>query len=504
MFSRLVSQRTLRSVWRLLLALLVVGCFGFVLFTYYGASGEFRVSYDFADKATVVSEFTPTGRSLDREQNLENGGAYQRIVAEPVYFTVDLPSAYPTATVELEYQNPSQPTVELGLQTRLESEQPVYDFKTIQNKFVEQSTWDRLEEDGVVLLQADQTYDSVAAFKANPPKKAQVGTWRAGLELPFTFAQYQEGPEVSEWNYPLRGGHEFYTYVKDVPLEFTITYEDANLSAGPDPVQVEVIRLGAVIHEELVADDGTEGVTSSSTGPQQVQVNLPDLEEGVYAVRVQAGEDIFLTGVTTPLDKLVVKHNVHLAGSPEYHNALPQLSTERSTLYTESDVVSATAKHSPGVSTITLNGEPLYIHTVDRLYRWQTPRSRQFTEVIVPTNDVLLQADHYFSASEDSWFDPQFGFRELTSSTDASVLDYIIAKSYTEPGSQRNWVLTSTEFDLTQVAAEDPTQLQFIVSAPGLADASRDIKVRRITVTAQKEPVTLSNVWQRLKAKLGM
>ena len=499
----------IRILWRSILIVIGVGIVGTVVFNYFGVDGEFVAEHDFTDQPSAISELTPRGRSLDREVNAENGGTYQRIVAEPVYFSVDLPSPYPKATVEIEYQNPSQSMVELGLLQNNPADiqaggQPIYNWATIENKFVENSNWERIEEDGLVLLQKEPSYSSISEFIDNPPNALTVGTWRAGLRLPFTFDDYQEQPSSATVYYPLRGAHQLFTYVKDTPLEVDLTFHDANFSQGTDPVTVQVTRLGEVVAEYAIEDDGQELAVGESSGEQAFSFQVFDLEEGVYGVDLLTSDDIIFTSITTAQDKLVVKSSIHLAGSSEYHNAIPDLATEASTLYTESDTISATAKHSAGVSTVLFNQEPLLLRTVDRVYAWQAPRSRQLTEVFVPANDVQLVGDHYFSTSLDSWFDPEFGFRELSPVTDREQLDVIISREYMGPERQRSWYLTQAEFDLTPVASEEPNQFSFALSAPGLEEAPRDIKVRSITVTATKDPITFGNIWDRIQNKLGL
>lgn len=498
------SEKRIVWLWRVGLFFAGLGIVGWILWHYFGVDGAFTLSYQFEERNSYISKFSPIGRALEREQNLVNGEHYQRIISDPVYFSVDLPSAYPTIDVTLEYQNPAQKIVELGLRLSDQDDTTTipYTFAPLENKFVDASNWDRVENDEYVLLQVNPIYTSVEDFLNNPPDQAKVGTYLTDFALPFVDPAYQPSDRTIDITVPLRGRHNLYTYIKKEPLHFTFTYEDINYAAGDDTWTLEVKRLGEVIATQTLTDDGVIGVTSQSNGSHTAQVDLPDLDEGVYEVVLNAGDDIMFTRIQSSQDHLVFNKSIHLAGSSEYHQTIPALVTNPTTLYSDSSILTATAKHYAGIQDLQFYNTTLAIARTDVPFVWENPVPGYFYEVTFPTNDVYVTNDTAFALDRDQWFDPWFGFRNLNQYTDEEQLEYIISKRYTEPTRVRGWVTATTTFDLTQAHRSDPTNIDFMLSAPGLYSANGGLKVRKITITAHKEPITWSNLWQRLSQKL--
>lgn len=491
-----------RTWWRIFLCVLGLAIIGWVANIYFAPDGEFTYTYYFNQKPQLISEFTPTGRALAREQNIENGDYYQRIVVDPVYFSVDLPSPYPEAEVTIEYQNPSQNIVQLGLQLDDDESTWNYAFKALENKFVDQSTWSTVENTEYTLLQRQSVYTSVEDFLSNPPTSSHVGTFLTSLELPFIDTSYEPSANTTEISTPLRGRHELYTYIKNEPLQLSVTYHDINYAAGPDPLKINIFHVGTNVFSQEWSDDGDEGISGISQGERTVTINLPDLAEGVYHIVVETNDDILMTNISSAQHKLVFKGRVHLAGSPEYNNTIANIITKPTEVFSTAPFLTMIAKHQYGLGTIEFYDRPVEINKENTVYTWNNPIPNYFHSFSVPQNDVEFITTGLFAFSQDAWFDPLFGFEALSQYSQLSELDYIITGKYTYPERLRSWTTATASFDLTQVNRSDPTRLDFILSAAGLEKAQQGIKVRSIKVTAHKQPVTWATFWPRLKKRL--
>ena len=489
-------------VWRVILFILGSAVIALVLYRYYGISGEFSYVYQFNQTGTVISEFTPHGRALDRERNSENGEFYQRIVSDPVYFSVQLPSAYPELQIEIDYQNPNQSIVELGVQLSDDTTQWAYDLQPLENKFVDDSTWERVESDDYVLLQREPTYVSVEEFLAQPPKQSRVGTYRTNLNLPLTDDTYQPSDRTIDLTTALRGRHELFTYTNGTDLDFTFDYEDINYLAGQDDWSIDVYYLNELVLQQPVIDSDDPTWLGQSAGRQQQHITLSGPTPGVYKIVLNAADDIVFTHIQSPLDRLVFAKTLHLAGSTEYVNVLQEYSTAPTVVYSDASLVVARAKHQAGVQAIEFYDTELNLDRVDIPFIWRNPIANYHFTATIPQNDVYLETDTAFALDKDQWFDPWFGFHALQSTTDASKLDYVLAAQYTEPTRLRGTTTATATFDLTKVSRVNPTKIDLVVSAPGLDTTAQGLKIKRITVTATKEPITLRNLWTRLRAKL--
>lgn len=488
--------------WRLLLFLIGISVVGWILYQYYAPDGTLVLEYDFVQKPTLISEFFPVGRALDREMNTSNDEHYQRIVSEPVYFSVDLPSAYPEVEVSIEYQNPHQQIVQLGLQLDDDDTTWNFDFKTLENQFIDNSSWNEVSDDTYTLLQKDNDYTSIEDFFNNPPTDKRVGTWLTTFNFPFINKTYQSIENGTSITNPLRGAHDFFTYVKDEDLKINFVFEDINYSIGPDPVTIEVIYLGEVIETISYEDDGDEGITGVSLGEQFAEINIPKLPEGVYEIAVRTSDDIVIKTVKTNQHKFVVKGKMHLAGSKEYLSTISNLDTKPSTIYTDADFVTLIPKHIYGLSDVSFYNEDVTLSKVNAPHNWFNPISNYLSSIVAPNNDVEILSNDFYSTSKDSWFDPMFGFQQLSQYTNLDNLDYVLTGKYNYPERQRSWTTASATFDLIQQQRIDPTHLDFVFSVPGLEDSQQGIKVRKITIVTKKPAVTISNFWQRLKDKV--
>lgn len=495
-------KMSVQSWWRLFIIIVACSVVVWISYRYFGVNGEFTYSYYFNSTPGLISEFQPAGRALAREQNTENGDYYQRVVVDPVYFSVDLPSAYPKADVTIEYQNPSQSIVQLGLELDDDDTTWNYDFQPLENKFIDDSNWPTLENDKYVLLQREPIYSSVDDFLTNPPTDSEVGTFLASLDFPFIDKTYQPSSDGTAISSPLRGRHEIYTYIKDEALEFKFTYQDINYDVGPDPLKINIFHAGTNVFSQEWTDDGEVGITGTANGEKNAEIHLPDLQEGVYRIVLETNDDIIFTHIDSEQHKLVFKGRLHLAGSPEYIKTIPDLNIDPTTVISDADFLTIMAKHQYGLGEIGFYNAPLEIRRENVPYEWRNPIYSYKHTFTVPANDVEIITTGIFSFSEDAWFDPLFGFEPLSQYTSGGNLDYIISGKYTYPERIRGWTTATASFDITRAYREDPTKLDFILSAAGLDQVPQGLKVRAIHITAHKEPITFTSFWPRLKKRL--
>lgn len=488
--------------WRLILLLGSTLIVAHILLMYYAPYKDLVLTYNFSAKPLLISEFTPSGRVLDREQNVTNGEYYQRLVAEPAYFTADIPKRYQQAEVTFEYQNPEQSIIQLGINLQYSADQFTPLFQPLQNKYLEESTWPTIENEKYVLYQKIPNYKSVEDFLAHPPANAKTGTWLEGFDVKQIDEQYQAAHTGIVVDHPIRGTHHLFTYIKNQPLKFTFKYYDINNLPGEDPFWIQLKRNGEIIEETKNPDDGEIGIATKSTGEKTIEFRKNNLQEGVYELDLSVSDDIIITHIETDQDKLVFKDRVHLAGTKDYETFVPNINTEPSTLYTSANYITAIAKHPVGVEPLEMYNGTFDIATVNVPYTWDNPIFEQPHHFTAKHNDIDVYGDRPFSFSEDNWFDPFFGRYALNQYTNVDRLDYMITKKYTPPGKKRSWYTASTTFDLTKINRSEISQLQFIVSAPGLPAASQGIKVRNLTIRASKPSTTLWNILPKLKQKI--
>ena len=121
-------------------------------------------------------------------------------------------------------------------------ESETYTLLPLHNRLIDESDWNRIDEDGLVLLQREKTYGSIKDFFANPPSRDDVAVYRTNLDIPYRQDDYQPTSATQTIDVSLRGHHEFKTYIKDETLFFTFSYMDMNRDEGEDVVQVTIFN----------------------------------------------------------------------------------------------------------------------------------------------------------------------------------------------------------------------------------------------------------------------
>ncbi len=476
-------------LWLRLVCILVgVSSILWIVFQYFGGNGVLTLAYQFDGAGLAISELSPHGRALDLEQNQDNGETYQRVVGEPVYFTANLPGSYDRLTVELEYQNPEQTVVELGVKQTSNALLFDYLMQPLENKLVDDSDWNRLETNQYVLLQRTPHYASVEDFLTHPPIDASIGSYFTVPSLPFSDPDYQpDESRGSEINTTLRGKHEFYSYASaGEEMTFSVEASSLNYIPGDDIVTIALDYDGAEL--------GTSGFTNSGVGSIEVVAPV----SGVYRLVIDCTDDILITKINSSQERFVVGHALHLAGSPEYAQSGIPINTTATIVRSDANWVTLIPKHSYAVGDYSFYDRTISLGRIDTPVTWINPIAERDFEFTAPLNDLYVESDSYFVLPGADAFDPWFGMRPISQYTHVDTLDYVLSGVYTEPTRLRGWTTATAEFDLTSVTQDKPNQLQFMISAPGLSSASQGLKVRSIKITAYQQPLSLNLLWEKL------
>ena len=214
-------------------------------------NGIFSVHHEVTDSSPFIDRWLPDTRVLNGEIMID----------EPAYASVHTPGEFATLEVNLAFENKGQPIVELGI---LKSEDPLqYDLQPLQNLLIDNSSWDRTDENGIVLLQRHKIYKDVDAFLAEPPDRSTIATYNYSLEEPLRLPEYIPSNVLQTVQVSLRGYHEFVTYIKNEPLLVQADFMDMNRDWGEDSVEILVFNeKNELVASEHAADDGITEATS--------------------------------------------------------------------------------------------------------------------------------------------------------------------------------------------------------------------------------------------------
>jgi len=488
------------SVFKAVIVLAAGGMLLWLAVQYFSVFGGLSLSYDFQRESAFVSEWYPKGRALDREQNLKNGDAYQRIVGEPVYINVVVPRSYDRVHATVEYTNPEQPLLEFGVVT---SEDPfAVRLQPFQSTVIDQALaeWDVLkdEETGLTLLQREQRYDSVASFIEQPPTDQHVATYQYALHAKYIDESYTSETTPLVIDPYLRGPHRFATYAENEDLDMTLTFVDMNIDFNQDPVLVEVLHDGALIHEATLDDDGDSEATINIWAPGERLVTVPMVEPGMYEYRVNSTNDMVITHIESFQHHFVVVGSLLTVNSAEYAHAFPLLTPSPTIIFTQATQLSARTSHTGSVQALSIDAEKLNVAEVDTPFWWTAQDSAndtQIRQITIPANDVQLQRRGVSAFNEASLFNPNYFIQPLDDNTSIENLDAILFHDYTPPVLDKNTYTQTTTLELDGVAG-DRKELSFVLSAPGIDREQYEIAVNKISFQFEREPL-----WKRIQQR---
>ncbi len=493
--SRTLYMKKILKIWQItLIALfLVIGLF--ILTKYFALDGTLKTSYDFSHKPTLISEITPSGRASDRQKNLTTKETYQSLSGDPVYFTAEAPRSYDSVEVSIKYNNSAQSIIELGLNKSIDWN---YELKPLENKFIDDSTWERLDQDEIILLQKEKNYNSVEDFLNNLPLDKRIATYNYQLPYNFKLENYQPTEDLSAGalaqeeelviNKKLRGKHEFYTYIKDEDLDFTFTYQDINTWFNRDDFKVEVYSGDSQIHSDFVSDDGIEIASKEVSEVKEKNILLTDLPEGLYKISLPVTDDIIINQIKTKQNKLVVKNNLYL-----------YLQEEVSEIYTEGDEFLFKAEDPEGLQSVTIKDQQLEINEVGDWFTWEDTDGAldDFKTLSIPKNNLYFKTKGYYAFDQSSYFDPDYLVDYLEHDFNIEDYDYLIAANYTSPEKETRYKVATQSFSLDQVPGDRKT-LNFIISLPGLEDINDDVLIKEINLKFTR-PSIIEKIKQKLK-----
>lgn len=454
-----------------------------IFYQFFAVSGKLSLDYNVCDKPTLISLLTPSGRVLDAEKNQKTGDCYQRLTGEPVYFSAHVPRSFNEAEVTLTYKNPEQNIIELGLEKTIAEN---YELQPLENKFIDDSLWDKLTSDNLILLQKNNDYKSVKEFTNNIPINAKIATYHYTPHYNYKIDNYQPSENGLEINNTIRGKHVFYTYLKDEDLDFTFLYQDLNWSFPQENFIVRVYK------------DDTELTTvfepSIDTLEHEKRVQLTGLGEGLYKIVLDISDDIIIKKITTKQHLLVAKDKLFLVDNEAYG-----LQTKPATVYSNSDEFLFKTDHDSGLQDVAIEDDSLAVNKLGDfiLYRPEEYDVGSFKEISVPNNDLLIQGYGYFSFAKETFFDPDYSIDAMRSEMDIEQYDYMIAENYMAPVVKAGWKTATAKFNLDGVIG-DRKNLFFVISAPGLAEAKDDILIKDISITFKRDPITFKYLWNKI------
>ncbi|MCX6792598.1 MAG: hypothetical protein NTY12_01095 [Candidatus Falkowbacteria bacterium] len=456
--------KRLRLYWIIALGLLLVWLLGQAIVPW----GKITYQTDFKDQSYFIGKLSPAERVTE-----SNSG--QKIIAEPVYFSLFTPRPFSKATVTLEFSNPPN-TLELGVR----QDKTVWNFnlKPVYSKLLESLRLDKktIVEGDNLLWQKEKTFSSLADFNKKQPanNKIMVYNYLLANNYKLESAALLAQDRVVPIN--LRGAWQLYTYSQGQAIKIDFYVKDRNENSDPDTVEVNLYQGNKIIATASLVDDtkndGTERILSLKT---------KNLSAGIYRLEYKANNDIVTTQIKTAQAKLAFPGSLWLAENDN----------KNINLYTDSQSINIQTNNPRSRQNIKFDNSEYSLASTYKQYNFSNKDfSSRIKAINFKNGDLTIASNSLLAFSEADYFNPLIN-QLPRNATDTNLgADYIVANyKPAKKLANGNWEV-ALDFDLS-AAYREKNKYSLMLSAPQLDSQTSDFVVKNIRVDLA-EP----NLWQ--------
>lgn len=436
--------------FRVFLWLVLAFIVGWLLYMAIVPGGKITYIYDFEKDSRFIGKLTP----IDRVET--SIGNSQKIIGNPVYFSLSTLRKFNQATLVLKYKNTGEfPLIEAGV--LVDKIVWRYDLKPVENKIIDQVAlvWDVIKDNGAILLQREKKYNSIDEFLNNMPDIDEVALYNYDLKKEYLLNNYIAGIDEQVIDFSLRGPYQFYTYIKDEDLDFNFTFLDINNNKDLDPIDLHLYYDNKLIDSRHMDDDGIAKDTGETKDERVINFKVANLPEGVYKIELRASDDIITKKITAKQSKLAFLNKIWF-----YKDNNTDIE-----IWTDSKELQAKTVNPTSLQIIKTGEKELEIKETYKQFRSVLDVATS-TRIKLAKDGIILTGDGVFSFKKDSLINSNFKKVNQNLDINKENVNYVLAK-YAAPKEEDGWKIAEIEFDLTKAYREDQ-KYGFLISIPGL------------------------------------
>lgn len=444
MNNRIIKLRII--LWLFLLAI-VFSLFWLAIIPF----GKITYSYNFKKDSDFIGKLTPGERVGQIEGNS------QKIIGDPVYFSLRTPRTFDKGRLILKYKTSANlpPVIEAGVLADKNIWR--YDLKPVDNQILDKLSlvWDKINEGNIMLLQKEKKFDSLEKFLSDLPVSSEIALYNYDLKQDFVIPEYQAQKSDNILLASLRGSYEIYVYIKNEDLDFDFAILDLNKNKDEDQVSVALYCQGQEIDSWRLDDDGIRDDLGQIKAERNLRVKENNLPEGVYKIELRANDDI-VTTLKTRQNKIAFQNKIWF-----YNEGKTNLK-----LFTDSQSIQANTINPDSLQTIKAAGQNLKLEEAYRQYSMDLLDLEGLAEISLERDGVIISGNGVFCFEKKQCFNPELKKVDAVLNLGNSGVNYILA-DYNLPEEKDGWKIASVEFDLKNAYRENQ-KYGFIISVPGL------------------------------------
>ncbi|MDA3840134.1 MAG: hypothetical protein PF572_03515 [Patescibacteria group bacterium] len=429
-----------------------------VLFFVYMAivpSGHISYVYDLEKDSSFISKLSPRDRV-----EFPLGGA-QKIIGDPVYFSLETPRKFNEAVLSIKYKNNNpldNPIIEAGV--LVDKTVWRYKLEPLDNHFLNYiyDEWAVFEGGGVSLFvnpnNASSTYDSVDSFLANPPATREIAIYDYDLDIDYVLENYASSSGIKVFETDLRGPYQILAYIDNEDLYFDFSFIDVNKNKDDDEININLYFEDQLIDSGHLDDDGVKDDSGENSGLRNLRFDLVNMPKGVYKIELRVGDDIVTKSIETKQNKLSFLNKIWISDE----------NISDFSVFTDSNIIYAQTSNPSSVQEIQFATSTFILGETFRQFSQELEAST--TELIFEKGDIILAGNGVFSFNFDSLLNPNI--KKIDSSFDLrnTEINYILA-DYEKPEKSGDYFTKEIKIDLAGAYREN-SKYSFLISIPGL------------------------------------
>jgi|TARA_B100001971_G_scaffold205717_1_gene223564 hypothetical protein len=189
-----MKETSIIYIWRAILAIVSIAILAWLFYQNLVPTGVLVLEHKKASPVSPITDLHPEKRIIELDEDGDN----QRFYVDPVYFDAKVPREFDSVTVDITWQNQSQPILELG--ARKVRGAWGFVLKPMQNKIIDNLDWPCQRYDGVIFCQRQEIYTNLSSLFASPPDE-RILVYNYVMPEDVSHDIMNVNSDIAEYNY---------------------------------------------------------------------------------------------------------------------------------------------------------------------------------------------------------------------------------------------------------------------------------------------------------------